>query len=170
MMVFLTACRSSHKAYVKHGAIEKTMDQQADKGHYFETIGIGAADSTLTNSTQRMATSRDAAIVQAQYEMLSLIKGVQLEGGHTVEKAMETDSKIETYLKEMIRSAEVVKTEWTKDDGCLVTLRLDKEHKMFPAEREIMTHSPLRRLSALALAGLFRANSLRGIFQAAQDR
>ena len=126
MAALLTAC-GGNKAYVKKGEIQKTMEQQADRGRYFETIGIGAADSTLTNSTQRLATSRDAAIVQAQYEMLSLLKGVQLEGGHTVERAIETDSKIETYLKEMIRSAEVIKTEWTKDDGCVVTLRLDKK-------------------------------------------
>ena len=90
-------------------------------------MGIGAADSTLTNNTQRRATSRDAAIVQAQYEMLSYVKGVQLEGGITVEKAMETDSKVESYLKEVIKGAEVVKTEWTNDDGCVVTLRLDKK-------------------------------------------
>ncbi len=90
-------------------------------------MGIGAADSTLTNSTQRRATSRDAAIVQAQYEMLSYVKGVQLEGGITVEKAMETDSKVESYLKEVIKGSEIVKTEWTNDDGCVVTLRLDKK-------------------------------------------
>jgi hypothetical protein len=127
LAAFLTACGSNNASYVKKGDIQKTLDQQAEKGHYFETIGIGAADPSLTNNTQRLATSRDAAIVQAQYEMLSLLKGVQVEGGHTVEKAVETDSKIETYLKDMIHSAEVVKTEWTKDDGCVVTLHLDKK-------------------------------------------
>jgi len=90
-------------------------------------MGIGAADSTLTNDTQKKATSRDAAIVQAQYEMLTYVKGVQLEGGITVEKAMETDSKIESYLKEVIKGAEIIKTEWTNDNGCVVTLRLDKK-------------------------------------------
>lgn len=123
---FLTACGGS-KSHVRKGDIQQTIEQNADKGRYFETIGIGAADTTLSNTTQRKATSRDAAIVQAQYEMLSLLKGVQLEGGHTVEKAIETDSKIETYLKEVIRGAEVVKNEWTSDDGCVVTLRLDKK-------------------------------------------
>ena len=59
--------------------------------------------------------------------MLSYVKGVQLEGGITVEKAMETDSKLESYLKEVIKGAEIIKTEWTNDDGCVVTLRLDKK-------------------------------------------
>lgn len=118
---------SHNNTYVKKGEIQKTITQQAENSRYIEALGIGAADSTLTNSTQRKATSRDAAIVQAQYEMLSYVKGVQLEGGITVEKAMETDSKIESYLKEVIKGAEIIKTEWTNDDGCVVTLRLDKK-------------------------------------------
>ena len=125
-LVGLFGC-GTHKSYVKKGEIQKTITQQAENSRYIEAIGIGAADSTLTNSTQRRATSRDAAIVQAQYEMLSYVKGVQLEGGITVEKAMETDSKLESYLKEVIKGAEIVKNEWTNDEGCLVTLRLDKK-------------------------------------------
>lgn len=122
----LVGC-SHNNTYVKKGEIDKTIDQQSESSRYIQALGIGAADSTLTNSTQRRATSRDAAIVQAQYEMLSYIKGVQLEGGVTVEKAMETDSKLETYLKESIKGAEIIKNEWTNDDGCVVTLRLDKK-------------------------------------------
>jgi hypothetical protein len=124
---FLTACGSSRGTYVRKGEIQKTIVQEAEQKRYIETIGIGAADSTLTNTTQRKATSRDAAIVQAQYEMLSIVRGVQLEGGITVQKAMETDSRLESYVKEVIKGAEVVKTEWTNDDGCVVTLRLDKK-------------------------------------------
>ena len=126
VLIALTGC-SSNNSYVKHGEIQKTIVQEQEKKRYIETIGIGAADSTLTNTTQRRATSRDAAIVQAQYEMLSIIKGVELEGGITVQKAMETDSQIETNLKEVIKGADIIKTEWTNDDGCVVTLRLDRK-------------------------------------------
>ena len=124
----LAACGPKNNTYVKKGEISQTINQDPEKKRYIETIGIGAADSTLTNSTQRKATSRDAAIVQAQYEMLSIIKGLELEGGITVEKAMETDSQIETNMKATIKGADIVKTEWTNDDGCVVTLRLDKKH------------------------------------------
>jgi len=125
-LLALVGC-SSGSSYVKKGEIQKTITQQAENSRYIEALGIGAADATLKNTTQRRATSRDAAIVQAQYEMLSYVKGVQLEGGITVEKAMETDSKLESYLKEVIRGAEIIKNEWTNDDGCVVTLRLDKK-------------------------------------------
>jgi hypothetical protein len=112
---------------VRKGQIQQTIVHEPENKRYIETIGIGAADSTLTNVTQRKATSRDAAIVQAQYEMLSIIKGIQLEGGITVQKAMETDSRIETNVRETIKGSEVIKTEWTQDDGCVVTLRLDRK-------------------------------------------
>jgi len=124
----LAGCGPKNNTYVKKGEISQTINQDEEKKHYIETIGIGAADSTLTNSTQRKATSRDAAIVQAQYEMLSIIKGLELEGGITVQKAMETDSQIETNMKATIKGADIVKTEWTNDDGCVVTLRLNKKH------------------------------------------
>jgi hypothetical protein len=125
LVLALVAC-GGNRSFVRNGEINKSIDQQADQGKYVQTLGIGAADSTLTNTTQRRATSRDAAVVQAQYEMLSIVKGIQLEGGITVQKAMETDSKLETSVKDAIRGAEVIKTEWTNDDGCVVTLRLDK--------------------------------------------
>jgi hypothetical protein len=125
--VFLSACGGSKGSYVKKGEIDKTIDQSAVQKKYIEAIGIGAADSTLTNSTQRRATSRNAAIVAAQYEMLSMIKGIDLEGGIRVEKAVETDSVLQTKINAAIKGAEIVKSEWTNDDGCLVTLRLDKK-------------------------------------------
>ncbi len=120
-------CSSAPKSRVKEGQLEKSMDQQAIGNKYIEAIGIGAADAAMTNQTQRMATSRNAAVVAAQHEMLSMIKGTRLQGGVTVEKAIETDSKMQTSLDEVIKGGEIVKTEWTKDDGCVVTLRLAKE-------------------------------------------
>ena len=63
----------------------------------------------------------------AQYEMLSMIKGVDLEGGIRVEKAIETDSVLQTKIDAAIKGAEIIKTEWTNDDGCVVTLRISKK-------------------------------------------
>lgn len=118
---------SHNKSYVKQGQIQRTMDEDSVQNKYIEAIGIGAADSTMTNQTQRMATSRDAAIVAAQNELLTMVKGAQLQGGITVSKAVETDSKLWTTINEVIKGAEIVKTEWTKDDGCVVTLRISKK-------------------------------------------
>jgi hypothetical protein len=123
----LSGCGGAARSHVKKGEMERTLDQESINKRYLEAIGIGAADSTLTNSTQRKATSRNAAIVAAQYEMLSMIKGIELEGGIRVERAVETDSVLQTKIDAAIRGAEILKSEWTNDDGCLVTLRLDKK-------------------------------------------
>lgn len=127
--LFLWACSSSpDKGTVSDkGEIEREWVEEGITDHYIFARGIGAADQTLENKTQRMATSRNAAIVGAQYNMLSMIKGLKLEGGIMVEKAIETDSALATTIDAVIKGAQVVRSEWTNDDGCVVVLRLSKE-------------------------------------------
>ena len=109
------------------GEIEREWVEEGVTKNFVFARGIGAADQTLENKTQRMATSRNASIVNAQYNMLSYIKGVNLEGGITVEKAIETDSVLATKIDSVIKGAQVVRTEWTSDDGCVIVLRLSKK-------------------------------------------
>jgi hypothetical protein len=108
------------------GEIEREWLEEGVTKNYVFARGIGAADQTLENKTQRMATSRNSAIVNGQYNMLSYLKGVNLEGGITVEKAIETDSVLAAKINSTIKGAQVVRTEWTSDDGCIVILRLPK--------------------------------------------
>jgi len=109
------------------GEIEREWVEEGITKNYVFARGLGAADQTLENKTQRMATSRNASIVNAQYNMLAFLKGVNLEGGITVEKAIETDSVLATKIDAVIKGAQVVRTEWTSDDGCVVVLRLPKK-------------------------------------------
>ena len=112
---------------VHDGSVDKVIDQTPSRRGYIEAIGIGASDPALKTDTQRMALARDAAIVKAQYELLSMIKGVRLEGGVTVERALESDSTLSARVSDMIRGAEIRKSEFTADNGCVVTLRLPRE-------------------------------------------
>ncbi len=111
----------------KTGEVEREWVEEGVTKNYIFARGMGAADQTLENKTQRMATSRNASIVNGQYNMLSFVKGVSLEGGVTVEKALETDSVLATKINAVIKGAQVVRTEWTADDGCVVVLRLPKK-------------------------------------------
>ena len=120
----LAAC-SGVQSRVHEGKVEGTIDQ-TQRGGQLEAIGIGASDPALASDTQRKSLARDAAIVKAQYELLSMVKGVTLEGGITVNRAMETDSSLETKIMQTIQGAEIVKSEFTADNGCVVTLRLPK--------------------------------------------
>lgn len=109
---------------VKNGELKTTIEAS---DNYLEEIGIGAADSKMETATQRRATSRNAAIVAAQYQLTAKLKGVKVEGGVTIEKAMETNSKISATVDAMVKGAEITKTEWLNDDGCVVTVRLNKK-------------------------------------------
>jgi hypothetical protein len=112
---------------LRQGRVPNTLDEKPDRRSYIEAIGIGASDPTLPTETQRRSLARDAAIVKAQYEMLAMVKGVELEGGIRVDRALEKDSSLVTRLRETIRGAEVLKSEFTTDHGCVVTLRLPKK-------------------------------------------
>lgn len=125
LMTMMTAC-GGVTGRVRNGQVQNVIDQSPNRSSYIEAIGIGASDPTIPTETQRKALARDAAIVKAQYEMLSMAKGVELAGGVTVDRAIETDSSLETRLKETIRGAEILKSEFTADNGCVVTLRLPK--------------------------------------------
>lgn len=121
----LAAC-SGVQSRVRDGKVQGVIDQKPLRGGALEAIGIGASDPALATDTQRKALARDAAIVKAQYELLSMVKGVTLEGGITVDRAMEKDSSLQTRILETIKGAEIVKSEFTADNGCVVTLRLPK--------------------------------------------
>lgn len=125
--VALAGCGGGRSTALKKGELRQTIVAEKNTGDYFEVVGLGAADPNLASSTQRKITARNAAKVDAEFQLVSMIKGVKVEGGITVQKAIETDSRITTSVDAMIKGAEVVKTEWTKDDGCAVTLRIHKK-------------------------------------------
>src|ERR1700758_106864 len=111
----LAGCGGGHSRRDRPGMVEKTIDQRPDRSGFVESIGIGASDPKLATDTQRKALARDAAIVKAQYELLSMVKGVTLQGGIRVDRAMESDSTLETKILQTIQGAEVVKSEFTAD-------------------------------------------------------
>jgi hypothetical protein len=123
--LLLSAC-SGVRTRLVAGRVPDMIDERPESRSYYETIGIGASDPALPTETQRRSLARDAAIVKAQYELLALLKGVEVEGGYKVSRAIEVDSTLETRLRDSIRGAEVRKSEFTNDGGCVVTLRLDK--------------------------------------------
>mgnify|MGYP001566754721 CR=1 FL=1 len=126
LAVLLSGC-GGVTSRVRQGRVSATLDQKPERRGYLEAIGIGASDPALPTETQRKSLARDAAIVKAQYELLSMIKGVDLEGGIRVDRALEKDSNLETRLKETIRGAEILKSEFTSDNGCVVTMRVSKQ-------------------------------------------
>ncbi|PCI36516.1 MAG: hypothetical protein COB53_09325 [Elusimicrobia bacterium] len=120
-----SACRS--KRLVKDGELVDVISQDTIKRKYFEALGIAAADPKLPTATQRRALSRDAAIIKAHNELLTMIKGANLESGQTVDMSIMGDQKMVETLNHMIKGAEIIKTEFMADDGAVVTIRLPRK-------------------------------------------
>lgn len=130
LAVTLNFAACSHKAQsrVKKGEILKTIDTtEAETDRYLEFDGIGAADQSLTNMSQRRSLSEAAGRRIAEEKLLAYLKGQQIDSTTTVEQAITTDQNIKALLNNTIRGVSIVKREWTSDDGCVVTIRLDKK-------------------------------------------
>ena len=89
LLAFAAGACGGPQNRVHKGQVQSIIDQDPARKNYLETIGIGASDPNLPSDTQRKALAPDAAIVKDQYEMLSMVKGVKVEGGVTVSRAME---------------------------------------------------------------------------------
>src|SRR3989338_8122024 len=116
-----TGCSGKAESRVKKGEIARTIDTpDAETDRYIEFDGIGAADQTLQNKSQKMSLSETAARKVAEEKMLAYLKGQQIDATTTVEQAMSTDQKIIGMISNTLRGAAVVKREWTSDDGCIM--------------------------------------------------
>jgi len=129
LAVLVSGCTTTTQHTKGGKAKDVMMSEQIDK-RIIEVRGMCAADLNMENEMQRKATSEQCAIVDAQYKLTTMIKGVKLEGGNTIEQAMLTDSVIAATVNAEIKGAEIVSTEWTRNkeneiDGCIVVLRLD---------------------------------------------
>ena len=121
-------CSGKAQAKVKKDEIARTMDTpDVETDRYIEFDGIGAADQTIQNKSQKMSLSETAARKVAEEKMLAYLKGQQIDATTTVEQAMATDQKITGMISNTLRGAAVIKREWTSDDGCIMTIRLDKK-------------------------------------------
>ena len=140
-LAFWTAgCSNKAVAKTNKGEISRTIDTpEAETDRYVEFDGIGAADQTLVNMSQKRSLSEAAGRKIAEEKMLAYLKGQQIDATTTVEQAITTDQKIQGVVSNTLRGAAVIKREWTSDDGCVVTIRLDKK-KFMDQIKEVRGH------------------------------
>lgn len=123
-ILIVSGCASVPRA-TQGGRVLDLWSQVSSK-EFIRVRGIGMAEAKIARLTERRGASRNAALVAARYELLSLIKGVKLEGGVTIAQLMEKDSIIREIANEMVSGGNEVLTEWTGDGGCVITLELKR--------------------------------------------
>ena len=122
VIVLASGCASLPRA-TQSGRLLDVWSKISDKS-YIRTRGIGGVPAGTTGQTARRGASRNAGLVAARYELLSVIKGVKLSGGITIAQLMEKDSVVRELADDLVRGGEEVQTEWLNDDGCVITLEL----------------------------------------------
>ncbi len=121
-------CANKAASRTKKGELVNTIDTvNAETSNYIEFDGIGAADQSVSNITQKRSLSEAAGRKIAEEKLLAYLKGQQIDANTTVEQAITTDQRIQGVASNSLRGAQIVKREWTNDDGCVVTIRLDKK-------------------------------------------
>jgi hypothetical protein len=148
------------------GEVKSLWEQVSDK----DTIrvrGIGVPPEGTKSLTQRRGLSRNAALVNARYEALALLRGVKLTGGLSVASLMEKDSRIREIANQVISGMEEVQVEWANDDGAVVLLELkrDKLEKMLAAAGVADTSDSYKQIEAGSQASDLRPDSLKAKVQ-----
>lgn len=86
--------------------------------------GMGKADPSITNQTQRRALSKRAAITRAQAKAILYIDKLKLDKKRTVKEARLKNKKIQITIDAYIRGVEVTDVRWDKRDNCTVKTRI----------------------------------------------
>lgn len=123
-LALLSACAHDHRA-LKQGQVKDMWSAQSDSST-IRVRGIGVADQNTKGDTLKKGRARAAALVNARYELASLLKGVRLQGGTSVASLVEKDSRVRETMDQIIAGAEETLTEFTADGGAVVLIEIPR--------------------------------------------
>ena len=126
--VFLCACSSTLKSAVKDGQIAPSFNDTLVDDNYLWVRGFGAANPTHSSDSQRRILSREAAIAHAYQRATEVIYGTNLESHVQVVDAVSTGSTIDSSAQGLLRRMELINTEYLKDGGCTVIMRINRSY------------------------------------------
>ncbi|HBL18267.1 MAG: hypothetical protein A2X36_10425 [Elusimicrobia bacterium GWA2_69_24] len=94
-------------------------------GTFLQVSGTAKLPPGMTGETQRRAEGRDAAIMDAWERLQRYLESLPLPEGGTVGERCAASGPLQTSLVNLVRSSELVSTEFAGDRVAAV-LRLDK--------------------------------------------
>ena len=103
---------------------------KADKNLIISVIGQGVAPMKTATPAQAYAMAKRAAIADAYRLIAEKVKGVRVDGKDLIKNMMVKRSTIRTAVVAMVRSANVVETNF-KDGLCEVEMEIEISHSQF---------------------------------------
>ena len=103
----------------------------------FRIAAAGVPMKTMTNKVQRRESSKRAAILNAQYQVIEKFKGSKIEGASGMENFEMTGIAIAQELKAVTKGGSVKKVTWDAEDNCEIVYEVrgkDLKKKVGAAE------------------------------------
>lgn len=112
-----TSCqtRPQHTIEGKQYVTEGWLDDDT-----FQLTAAGAATKTLTNKVARKESSKRAAILNAQYQLIEKFKGSQIEGAAGMQNFEMTGIAVAQQLKATTKGGSISNVVWDEEDNCSI--------------------------------------------------
>ena len=114
----VTACRTGgvdHTVEGKKYVTEGWIDDDT-----FQLEAAGAPTKTLTNKVARKESSKRAAILNAQYQVIEKFKGSYIEGAAGMQNFEMTGIAVAQQLKAYIKGGSTKSVVWDEEDNCSI--------------------------------------------------
>lgn len=124
--IVLGACSGAR--HIVSQTLEPTREwtEQGLTTSYVFAKGIASLNPSVSGSEKRMNAARDAAILNARENMLTLIESSYMGEGLKVSQLVDNDAFLEEQISAVIeQNSRVVRTEWT--ESCHVIIRMPRE-------------------------------------------
>ena len=86
----------------------------------YRLAAAGVPNKSLSNKVQRRESSKRAAILNAQYQVLEKFKGSKIEGASGVSDFESSGMAIAQEVKGVVKGGSVVKATFDEEDNCEV--------------------------------------------------
>lgn len=125
VMILAQGCGADRRALTRERTVRDVLTVTSD-ANYIRVRGFGAVPEGIKDQVRRRGLSRNAGLVSARYEMSVLLRGVRTTGGLAIASLIEKDSRIQEKMDQVISGAEEEVVEFTRDDGAIVLLRIER--------------------------------------------
>jgi len=114
----VTSCRTGGPDHTIDG--KKYVTEGWVDDNTFQLTAAGAPTKTLTNKVARKESSKRAAILNAQYQVIEKFKGSYIEGAAGMQNFEMTGIAVAQQLKAQIKAGNVSSVVWDEEDNCSI--------------------------------------------------
>lgn len=127
LVAVLSGCASSGPDLVRNGHIASELHKaEVVTPSYVQAVGFGTPSTDARTITERRASARNAAIAEAQRRLLQMVFGHNLSSEIRAQNGRIVRNNITSQSRAVLKQAHVVKTEWGRNDGAAVIMRVSR--------------------------------------------